>query len=332
MSEKDVTGLGLAFGTSEEGLSWAGRALPERSAEFEVNRGMIVDFCGLVEDANPRFWDGDEAPWGLLMTWSFPPPWHPTTPRRPSLGALEVPLPGHHIINVATDTEFLRPLRVGDRVSWTEEIVSVSDLKTTRLGAGHFLTSRTTYFGSQEKAAVNTNIVFRYDIPDDAPEPSNGTNGQSSGGTNGQASGTNGQPVAEPSTGPSAELPTISLPIDYRRVVHNAASTWDWFPGHHNPEYARQQGQRTIYLSTLFFHGFIDRAASEWFGPEYRPQRRRIEMKRSIYAGQTASVVAREIDTTNGVTRVNGTVDSEEGPAVSFFVDMTPTKPRARAE
>lgn len=319
MSDNDVTGLGLAFGSSEEGTSWAGRTLPKRTTDFDVSRSMIVDFCGLVEDANPRFWDGDEAPWGLLMTWSFPLPWNPTGFRRPSLGALAVPLPGHHIINVATDTEFIRPLKVGDRVSWTDEIVSVSGLKTTRLGAGHFLTSRTTYYAGDEEAAVNTNVVFRYDIPDDPPDS----------GTNGHAAA-NGQPAAgsnEPAvTGPATELQPVSMPIDYRRVVHNAAATWDWFPGHHNPEYARQQGQRTIYLSTLFFHGFIDRAANEWFGPSYRPRRRRIEMKRSIYAGQTASVVAREVIADDKAIRVDGTVDSEEGPAVSFFVDLGPTK------
>ncbi|HZZ45343.1 MAG TPA: MaoC family dehydratase N-terminal domain-containing protein [Pseudonocardia sp.] len=318
MSDKDVTGLGLTFGTSEEGAEWAGKTLPRRSTEFEVNRAMIVDFCGLVEDANPRFWKGDEAPWGLLMTWSFPLSWHPSGSRRPSLGALEVPLPGHHIINVATDTEFVRPLRVGERVSWDDEIVSVSDPKTTRLGTGHFLTSRTTYFGGDEEVAVNTNIVFRYDIPETSPQPG--------GGTNGQAAGAGAKPAIDPVTGPAAELPSISMPIDYRRVVHNAAATWDWFPGHHNPEYARDQGQRTIYLSTLFFHGFIDRAANEWFGPSYRPRRRRIEMKRSIYAGQTATAVARTLDTTAGTTRINGTVDSEEGPAVSFFIDVAPTK------
>lgn len=49
------------------------------------------------------------------------------------------------------------------------------------------------------------------------------------------------------------EITPVSIPITYKRVCMNAAATWDWFPGHHDPEYARSQGQRTIYLSTLFF-------------------------------------------------------------------------------
>ncbi len=55
------------------------------------------------------------------------------------------------------------------------------------------------------------------------------------------------------------EITPVSIPVTYKRICMNAAATWDWFPGHHDPEYARSQGQQTIYLSTLFFHGFIDR-------------------------------------------------------------------------
>ena len=51
------------------------------------------------------------------------------------------------------------------------------------------------------------------------------------------------------------EITPVSIPVTYKRICMNAASTWDWFPGHHDPEYARSQGQRTIYLSTLFLHG-----------------------------------------------------------------------------
>ena len=100
----------------------------------------------------------------------------------------------------------------------------------------------------------------------------------------------------------------------------NAASTWDWFPGHHDPEYARSQGQRTIYLSTLFFHGFIDRGLGDWAGPDALLRRRKISIIKSIYPGQTATLTGRVI----GKREVNGTslidlelmVSSEEGPCV----------------
>lgn len=304
MPGTDVTGLGLCFGPAEEGRSWRGRTWTRRYAAVEVNRAMILDYCSLVEDPNPLFWDSDEAPWGLLMTWSMPLSWHPSEPRRPSLAAMEVPLPGRHVINASTDTEFIRPLRAGERVSWVDELLDVSEAKQTRLGTGHFITTRTTYAGRGEKTvAVNTNVLFRYDVSDEVPR--------------GVTSGTR---TRDPRSDPPDDLPPVSLTIDYRRVVHNAAATWDWFPGHHDPEYARAQGQHTIYLSTLFFHGFIDRAVSEWVGAGYRLRRREVRIQRSIYAGQTATVRGRREDADGAVT-VAGAVVSEDGPCVIFTAE-----------
>ncbi|CAN5587781.1 MaoC/PaaZ C-terminal domain-containing protein [soil metagenome] len=116
------------------------------------------------------------------------------------------------------------------------------------------------------------------------------------------------------------EITPVSIPITYKRICMNAAATWDWFPGHHDPEYARSQGQQTIYLSTLFFHGFIDRGVGDWAGPDALLRRRKISMIRSIYPGQTATLTGRVI----GKREVNGTglidlelmVSSEEGPCV----------------
>ncbi|MCE5289740.1 MAG: hypothetical protein LLG14_10925 [Nocardiaceae bacterium] len=115
-------------------------------------------------------------------------------------------------------------------------------------------------------------------------------------------------------------LPAVSIEVTYKRICMNAASTWDWFPGHHNPEYAQSQGQRTIYLSTLFFHGFIDRGVNEWAGPDALIRRRKISMVRSIYPGQTANLSGKVV----GKRQVGGRslvdlellVSSEDGPCV----------------
>ena len=91
--------------------------------------------------------------------------------RDDSLFALSVPLPGHHIINASTTTELERRPRVGDHVSIVEEIVSVSPQKTTRIGAGVFITSLTTYSDQHgEVIARNTNVLFRYENTDTSAE------------------------------------------------------------------------------------------------------------------------------------------------------------------
>lgn len=122
------------------------------------------------------------------------------------------------------------------------------------------------------------------------------------------------------------ELPPISLAITHTRVCQNAAATWDWFPGHHDPDYARSQGQRTIYLSTLFFHGFVDRLVTDWAGPGAVIRRRWIRMDRSIYPGQTATATGRVVATRREDGRelvdVEALVSSEEGPCVPARVTV----------
>jgi len=79
----------------------------------------------------------------------------------------------------------------------------------------------------------------------------------------------------------------IAMAVPYEKVVLDAAATQDYFPGHHNPEYARGQGQKTIYLNTMAIEGFIDRVATDWAGPRAFITRRTMSMHRSIYAGDT---------------------------------------------
>lgn len=166
---EDVTGLGMAFGSVEDGKAWVGRHAEPKRAWFPIDRSMVLYYCSMVEDGNPRYWEGIDCPPGLLMTLGFNPQWTPEHLRRgDGLFALAVPLPGRHIINASTTTELERNPRIGDLVSIDEEILSISDEKTTRLGTGVFITSVTT-FGDEHGDLIgrNTNVLFRYDLPED---------------------------------------------------------------------------------------------------------------------------------------------------------------------
>jgi acyl dehydratase len=83
------------------------------------------------------------------------------------------------------------------------------------------------------------------------------------------------------------ELPRVEDHVTYRRVIMNPGTTWDYFPGHHDPAYARAQGQPTIYVNSMHLMGFVDRLATDWAGPRSFVARRRIALRRSIYAGDT---------------------------------------------
>jgi acyl dehydratase len=86
------------------------------------------------------------------------------------------------------------------------------------------------------------------------------------------------------------QLPALEDEITYRRVIMNPGATWDYFPGHYDPEYARSQGQPTIYANSLHLFGLLDRAATQWAGPGSFLVRRAVRLQQSMYAGDTVTV------------------------------------------
>lgn len=153
-------------------MEWIGRKTEVIFCEDEVNWPQIKYFCSAIEDGNPLYWDREVAnelyggmisPPGMLMVWSMPQPWRPDGAREKPMLSIDVPAPGDEIINATTETEFLRPVREGDQLSFQEEIISITEEKNTKLGRGRFITSETTYRNQRgEVVARHRNILFRY--------------------------------------------------------------------------------------------------------------------------------------------------------------------------
>ena len=170
--ERADTGLSLKFGTYDEARGWIGRKMPVRTCEDAANEAQIKYFCSLVGDGNPSYWDADWArerwggtlsPPGMLFVWSMSLPWRPTGKTPPPTVSTQVPLPGDTIINVSTDSRFLRPIVAGDRLTFVEEVVDVTPEKTTQLGPGHFITTELTYRNQRDEVvAVHRNVMLRY--------------------------------------------------------------------------------------------------------------------------------------------------------------------------
>ncbi|HKP41313.1 MaoC family dehydratase [Mycobacterium sp.] len=147
------------------------RAKP-RFAGTAVSGARIQHFAAMVRDPNPAYWDpefaqrvwgGLVAPPALLTGLLMPPPWEPIGERPTASIAIRVPLPGIAIINASNDAEFPVPILEGDRLSVVEELTSVSPLKTTRLGAGHFVETLETYYRDDgTPVATIRNTLFRY--------------------------------------------------------------------------------------------------------------------------------------------------------------------------
>jgi len=176
MTEEFKVPFPMEFGDYEDALKMVGEPGPRVVAEFSVNWEMIKIYCSMEEDGNPSFWDEDYArkqwggivaPTGLLLSWAMRLQWHPDKELDHYFVAMKVPLPGDTLINVGTTTEFHRHLFLGDRISVEDRLISITEVKKTRLGIGHFLTTEARFHNQKEELiAVQTNELFRYYVPE----------------------------------------------------------------------------------------------------------------------------------------------------------------------
>jgi len=118
-----------------------------------VNQPMIRHWAAAFEDANPAYLDG-VAPPLMLQTWTMSTPVITGIAER---GGAPVPSVGRGPLSVLDDAGFVgtlavnsefeieRYLTLGEVVTSSTVIDSISEEKATRLGPGHFLTWATTY-------------------------------------------------------------------------------------------------------------------------------------------------------------------------------------------
>lgn len=172
MEQTRVSGFLVTIGTEEEARKMIGSHSEPWEGELEVNLPMIRYYCSSVQDGNSSYWDEDFAQrqWGgfisppaMLFSWLLPLGWHPYPTAELEPMAMKVPLPGSSPINISSDTEFLQPVRVGDRLSFIEQLLDISPEKTNPLGVGHFITTVGEYRNQHDElVARETNILFRF--------------------------------------------------------------------------------------------------------------------------------------------------------------------------
>lgn len=153
----------IVVGTEAEGRAMIGHRTPPVAGGVAVNEALIRLVCTTIRDGNPRYWQDGESPPGMAYTWIQTMPWAPDQPVRPRVLAVTVPLPGDRVVNTNQRVEFHEIIRVGDRLSMVEELVSISEEKATPVGRGHFIVT-TGIISRQDGVCVATvtNTLFRY--------------------------------------------------------------------------------------------------------------------------------------------------------------------------
>jgi hypothetical protein len=152
-----------------------------------VNQPMIRHWAAAFEDANPVYTDPDAAarsrfgeivaPPLMLQTWTMATPKITGIAERGGspveggrAGVLDLLDEAGFIATLASNSEFeiTRYLKLGDDISGTTVLESVSPEKKTRIGPGHFVTWVTTYTDANGEVVGKQTfriLKFRPEIP-----------------------------------------------------------------------------------------------------------------------------------------------------------------------
>ncbi|MFD4337085.1 bifunctional MaoC family dehydratase N-terminal/OB-fold nucleic acid binding domain-containing protein [Streptomyces anulatus] len=133
-----------------------------------VNEPMIRHWCEAMGDTSAAYRGPDPvAPPTMLQAWTMGGlSGHTDGPGRSAAYDEMFALldGGGYTSVVATDCEqeYLRPLRPGDRITFDTVIESVSRRKTTKLGTGYFVTTRTDVRADGEPAGTHRFRILKY--------------------------------------------------------------------------------------------------------------------------------------------------------------------------
>jgi acyl dehydratase len=255
----------------EKLLALARESRPEPAA-IEVDEYLIRHWCETLEDGNPLYLDAEYArsrgyrgvvapPGSVMTTFAMPLRWPwPPGGREPAphihyqvKELLNLPV---GIIN-KIEVEVGVPLQVGDRVSVSQRLVSVSPWKKTRVGEGHFWTMDRLYRNQAGELVLRERMTaFGYGRQASAPGAASSKGGWSPAVEEVIRGAETGYRPAPPrdrfweDVKEGEELPRLVMPITTTRCVYLASATRDFSPQHSNREYARSGPRRRTSSST----------------------------------------------------------------------------------
>ncbi|MFI2202060.1 bifunctional MaoC family dehydratase N-terminal/OB-fold nucleic acid binding domain-containing protein [Streptomyces sp. NPDC020192] len=130
-----------------------------------VNLPMIRHWCEAMGDTNPAYEGPDAiAPPTMLQAWTMGGLSGHTgrTGAYDELLGLLDEAGCTSVVATDCEQEYLRPLRPGDEVVFDTLIESVSERKTTKLGAGYFVTTRTDVRAAGELVGTHRFRILKY--------------------------------------------------------------------------------------------------------------------------------------------------------------------------
>jgi acyl dehydratase len=258
-----------------------------------------------LRDPNPVYVDdaaaratgrpGVIAPPTMIQAWSMPPlaqagqnrsvPGYRPYWREPG----EAPRPGsdgpgaaayqilrdHGFSNAAATNcrqAYHRELVPGDHTKSVTTLESISPLKHTAMGAGHFVTTRTDFLDQDDQLVATqlwTILQFRAPTEDELRAATAARAGRNAAAGPPAAASPPGGPLTGPPV-PGQRTPDLVISITPTFVIVTALATHDFYAIHHDTDWARSIGRPDIFTNILTTTGLVGQVMTSWAGPATR--------------------------------------------------------------
>ena len=93
--------------------------------------------------------------------------------------------------------------------------------------------------------------------------------------------------------GAPGALPELVIEVTPTVVVATALATRDFYPVHHDHDFAVRSGSKDIFLNILTTTGLVQRYVTDWAGPEAIVRAVSIRLGVPCYAGDTLTFTGR---------------------------------------
>jgi len=265
--------------------SLTGERLGPYNSFNPVSRTQIWQWCSAMGDNNPLYLDDDYrrsvgfrrvvAPPAMMQVWTmrdinddYAPGSTDAAPYEVFDRLTEQGYPGN--VAVSYDISFHHLLLEGDRVHHYHTISAISELKSTVLGEGYFVTQHAQFMDQDNRMFAEAHITyFQYrpaevgtgDSEHPTPAPMNLPD---------ERWLPTFHDISASDLSEGQALPQLVIPITHRQVIGGAIATQDFVDVHHNAAAARAAAMPDVFMNILTTCGLCARYLSDWAGPGSR--------------------------------------------------------------
>ncbi|MCK4698347.1 MAG: acyl dehydratase [Dehalococcoidia bacterium] len=91
------------------------------------------------------------------------------------------------------------------------------------------------------------------------------------------------------------ELPTVTMDITCTTVIAGAIASRDFFPLHHDRDFAQKAGLKDIFLNNATICGFVGKYLTDWTGPEGELKEISFRIGAPCFSGDTMTMTGKVV-------------------------------------